>query len=237
MKKTAKGQSQAVHDISLILSCFDQETGEIGINEIAKKLGMYSSKIHRIVSSLESAGFLEKNPETRKYRIGLRFFETGMLYPIHSSLRKIVRTHAMDLANKFTTNVSLGIISKSIPKTAVILDRIQSPQSSIHAVQRVVTNVPLYASGVGKALLAFSDPEFITAYLKDVKLEKSTESTITDKKILQDEIQRIRKQGYALSRGELHPDLWSITTPIMGKNKLIASLSIVDAYKIVEKNM
>jgi len=232
-----KNQSQAVADISAILACFNQDTDEIGINEIARKLGLYSSKVHRIVSSLENEGFLEKNPITKKYRIGLRLFETGMLYTTHSSLRKIVRPHAMELANKFATNVSLAILSKTKPKTAVVIDRVQSPQSPFHPVQRVYANIPLYASALGKALLAFSEEKFLTSYLKQVTLEKSTESTITDKNVLQMEIKQIQKQGYAISKGELYPDTWSIAAPIRDTNGLVASLSIVDFFEKIDKNM
>lgn len=189
--KTPKGQSQAVVDISEILACLNHEMDEVGINEIAKKCGMYSSKVHRIVSSLEKKGFLEKNLATKKYRIGLRLFKMGMLYPIHSNLRKIVRPHAVELANKFTTNASLAIISKSKPKTAVIIDRVQSSESPIHTVQTVYTNIPLYASAIGKALLAFSEDNFFRSYIKEETLEKSTGSTITDKKLLHKEIQKI----------------------------------------------
>lgn len=234
--KAPKGQSQAVADISEILACFNHELDEVGINEIAKRCGMYSSKVHRIVSSLDKKGFLEKNPVTKKYRIGLRLFEMGMLYPIHSSLRKIVRPHAVELAKKFTTNASLAIISKSKPKTAVIIDRVQSSQSAIHAVQTVYANVPLYASAVGKALLAFSEDDFFPSYLEEVTLEKSTDSTITDRKILQNEIRQIKKQGYSISKGELYPSTWSIAAPVRDNKGLVASLSIVDTFEIVDKN-
>ena len=232
-----KGQSKAVTDISEILACFTHEMDELGISEIAKKLNMYSSKVHRILSSLEKTGFIEKNPVTRKYRIGLKLFEMGMLYPVHSSLRKIVYPHAMELANKFGTNVSLGIISKSVPQKAVIIDRVQSPQSSVHAVQRVYTNIPLYASAAGKALLAFSGDEFHRSYLKDVTLEKSTETTITNKRLLQNEIRRIRNQGYAISKGELHPNLWSVAAPIRDNQGLVAALGIVDSIQMFNKNL
>jgi DNA-binding IclR family transcriptional regulator len=66
---------------------------ERSVTEISKALGMLPSKVSRMIRTLESEGFFERNLETGKYRLGIEFFELGMVYIFNFPLRKIVWPH------------------------------------------------------------------------------------------------------------------------------------------------
>jgi DNA-binding IclR family transcriptional regulator len=230
-----KGQSKVVDSTCEILSCFSHDCEEIGVNALAKKLNMYPSKIHRILASLVNNGFLEKNPKTKKYRVGLRLFEMGLLFPLHSELRKIIRPHALELGKSFGTNVQLGILSKFDPRSVVVIDRILNLNTD-SAVLRIYSNVPLHASSVGKALLAFSEDGALEEILSKIELERFTDQTIVDEEVLREQIKEVRKNGYATDEGETVPNLYCIGAPIMGDQGVLAGISVSDTPEKITQN-
>jgi len=233
--KENKSQSVGARVVSEILNSFNGDSPEIGIAELARKLGMYPSKIHRVVSALERSGLLEKNAVTRKYKIGLRLFEIGNLYPVNLSMRRIARPHALELARAFETNVHLGIMSKSMPCSVVIIDRVINIQSENSFIQRVSFNVPIHSSSLGKALLAFSEDRLVRSILQRINFERFTSSTITDRGRFEKELRLVRNQGYAIDRGETHSDLYCIGAPIRDSSGVIAAISVSDFREKIQK--
>ena len=222
-------ESKTVLTIARIFALFSIEKEEIGVREASQILGIYPSSVYRLFSSLETCGFLEKNAN-KKYRLGQRIFEIGSLYPYHLSLRKIVQPHAEELARKYDAAAHLAIIRKHPPYSAIIIDRVNNLQSP-SLIHRVSLNVPLHSSGVGKALLAFLPLEKGEEVIKSLVLTKFTENTITDRSRLVLELKKIRKNGFATDRGELHPNVFCVGVPIFQNQKLVGSLSLSTSDK------
>ena len=85
---------KTLKDLARIISLFNTfQVEERSVTEISKALGMLPSKVSRMIRTLESEGFFERNLETGKYRLGIEFFELGMVYIFNFPLRKIVATH------------------------------------------------------------------------------------------------------------------------------------------------
>jgi DNA-binding IclR family transcriptional regulator len=232
--KKVKSESVAAKTIAEIIGCFSLNNEELGINEIARKLNYYPSKVHRILATMERYGFLDKIPTTKKYRIGLRFLQVGLLYPLNHPVIRITRPHAMEIAKNFTTNVSIGMLSKTKPYCAVIIDSFVNFDPTI-LLNRVTNNVSLHCSSLGKALLSFSEKEFADSIIQSIELKKFTASTITDRNELKKEIRNTRKRGYALDEGEVKPDQFCIGVPIRDSNGLVAAISISDRSGKVKK--
>ncbi len=225
--------SKTVYSVSQALSLFGIEKDEIGIREASQKLGMLPGSLHRLFTAMETVGFLEKTPN-RKYRLGERLFELGALFPLHSPLRKIVRPHAEDLARHFHLNVRVAIPSHLHPHYVITIDRIENLESH-PIVQRISLNVPIYCSGIGKAILAFSDPETQKLILKDIKLVRYTKSTITSLKELKAEIVKIRQNGYAIDRAEEYENVYCVAAPFFQNSKLVGSISLSESPQHMSK--
>jgi DNA-binding IclR family transcriptional regulator len=225
--------SKSVYSVSQLLSLFEIEKDEIGIREASHKLGMLPGSLHRLFASMETVGFLEKTPD-RKYRLGERLFELGALFPLHSPLRKVVRPHAEDLARRFQLNVRLAIPSHVHLHYVITIDRIENLESH-PLIQRISLNVPIYCSSVGKAILSFSDPETEKRILKDIKLVRYTKNTITSMKKLQAEIAQIRKNGYAVDRGEEYENVYCVAVPLFRNEKLVGALSLSESPERMKK--
>ena len=221
-----KDSSKAASYIIKILSSFSEDVEEIGVNETSKKLGIYPSSAQRLFTGLREGGILEQNPKTRKYRLGLKMFEMGLLFGHHLGIRRIARPHLEQLATRFDVNCHLGMLSGT---STTIIDRIHNLESS-SLIQRLSVNVPLYCSGVGKAILAFLPRYDQQGLLKRLKLVRYTKNTIVDKGGLRKELDWIAKHGYAMDRGELHVNIHCVAAPVLDKNSnVVAAISASDS--------
>jgi DNA-binding IclR family transcriptional regulator len=108
----------------------------------------------------------------------------------------------------------------------VCIERLESPQN-VRIVARIGRRLPLYAGSAGKAFLAFIPPERCESILELIDLVPFTKNTITDKEALRNELEIIRGQGYAFSRGEWTPEASGLAAPIFGQHEeVIAAISI-----------
>jgi DNA-binding IclR family transcriptional regulator len=184
---------------------------------------------------MEEVGFLERTTD-RRYRIGERLFEMGALFPHNHPLRKVVRPHAEELAQKFGTSVLLAIPSHRNPHLAVTIDHLQNWQSHF-SVQRLSLNVPLHCSSVGKVILAFSDEKMKKEAFKKAHLHRYTSRTIVSPKILQAELKKIKKEGLAIDRCEFYENVFGVAAPLLQNGKIVGAIGLTDSAKRMnEKN-
>ena len=221
--------SKTAWTLARLLSLFSPEKDEIGIREASQLLHVPPANLHRLFLSMEEAGLVEKTPE-RKYRIGERLFEIGTLFPHNHPLRRIVRPHAEELAQKFGTSVLLAIPSHRNPQWAVTIDHLQNWQSHF-AVQRLSLNVPLHCSSVGKVILAFSDEKMKREAFKKTHLHRYTSRTIVSPKILQAEIKKIKKEGFAVDRCEFYENVFGVAVPLLQNGKIVGALGLTDSSR------
>ena len=234
MVKMNSSESATVFTVAQILSLFSVSREEIGVHEVGSTLSISPSKVHRLLKSLDSCGFLEKNLH-HKYRLGDRIFSIGSLYPLHYPLRKIVRPHLEELAKSTGTGieeVQFGILSKQQPYSAILLDRITN-LSSANSVNRIVLNLTLHSTAIGKALLAFTEEKMLENILKEAVLKRYTKYTITDVKSLVSELKKIRENGIAWDKKETHDDSLCAAVPLFKGSVCVGAIGI----KAIPANM
>lgn len=210
-----------------VMMLFYKEKRELGVSEIAEYLGMYKSTVHRILTTLERRGFIQKNSRNNKYWLGIKVFSLGMLYAKEMKLRDIARPHLSRLAEKFKETTHLAVIdfNREEGPEVVVLEKIQKAQF-LSMTPPVGSSSPAYCSAMGKILLAYSDPETVEKILKK-PLKRYTQNTITDYNKLLKELKKIRQQGYAVDNEELEVGLTCFAAPVYDfENKVIASISL-----------
>jgi IclR family transcriptional regulator, KDG regulon repressor len=228
--------SKAVFTISKILSLFSSEKDEIGVREVSKILTESPGSIFRLLSSMQACGLLQKNIN-RKYQLGVELFKVGILYPIHSPLRKVVRPHAEDLAKILHTNVQLAIPSNKPTHPGIIIDRIINLDDPFYHSKPFILEVPLYCSALGKSILAFLPSGVKQEALKKLVLLRHTKNTITQKKVLKEHLKKIQKNGFSIDRGELFENVFCVSVPLFYNTKIMGALSVSDTLgRISEKN-
>lgn len=216
---------KTLEDLSRILSLFnDFEVDELSITQISKALRMTPSKVSRMVGTFGEDGFFKKNLETGKYRLGIRFFELGLICAFHFPLRKIIRPHIEQMAKENKVTASWGILRDS---KVITIDRIQNLNIDLLA-YRITLNIPIHSTSIGKILLAYLSEEEQVRILRSVVLTKFTNATIVDENLIIEHLKVIRERGYAVDEGETQEDLNCIAAPIKsGNGDTVAGIDLI----------
>jgi len=193
------------------------------VTDIAKELGLAKSTVSRLVSTLASEGFLEKDPETLEYRLGLGVLALSGVLTHHLEIHKEA---APVLTNVVATTKETAHIAILDGFETVYIDK----EEGVHQAKMKTylgKRNPTHAVSSGKVLLAFSSEEFIDAYIEN-GLSGFASCTITDPDKLKNVLKRIRVDDYALSYAEFSDDIASIAAPIRDyTGKVVAAITVV----------
>jgi DNA-binding IclR family transcriptional regulator len=206
-----------------ILDLLGANKAEMGSSEIAARLNLHKSTIHRLLVALERNRFVEKNPLTAKYHLGWHVFELGMMAVSRLDFLSVARPYLEALVKKTRETAHMGILSSGelLSILSVEADR------SLRLPATVGRRSPLYCTSQGKAILAFSADEMVGQYVRSTHFKAFTPNTITKISRFREELELIRRRGYSIDNEELEPDLRCIGAPVFDhKGSVIAGVSI-----------
>lgn len=219
-----------------ILDYIGSNDNDVRLTEISKALDINKSTLHSIISTLEQADYIRQNKDTRRYSLGNRVFELGKVYEGDMPLTKIARPFLETLAEEFDETVQLGVLSEG---KVLYIDTVESS----HTLRMTCTTgetSKLHCSATGKVLLAYCKQNCLTKVL-DEKLESYTPNTISDKSKLKEELEKIKRQGYAFDKEEAEVGLNCVAVPVKDHtDKVVATIGIsapvsrVSEEKLVE---
>lgn len=182
----------------------------IKLKDLEEKFQISSANLEKILETLIIRGYLDYNKRKKIYSLGIKNFELGHSYLFHTEIRKQAKPFLQMIAQEFKENVYLAIRSGF---EIVYIDSYEVPRNVV-VKSRVGRLLPMYASASGKVHLAFMDKEDLDEFFKEVKLEKFTENTITNKSELLQELQEVRKNGYAIDNEEWEKEVRCISVPV-----------------------
>jgi IclR family KDG regulon transcriptional repressor len=198
-------------------------TEEMSITEISAAIGLNKGAVFRFISTLRSIGYITQNPVNEKYRLTIKLFEVGSR--VVTRINEVLEAHTVmeQLAQKTNETVHLAVLNNG---NVVYLDKIDS-KHVLRIFSRVGNQAPCYCTGLGKVLLAWLSDKEIGKSVKEKKMIKFTETTITSLSALKEELQKIRGQGYAIDNQEHEHGIHCIAVPIRNRaGKVIAAISI-----------
>jgi IclR family transcriptional regulator, acetate operon repressor len=204
--------AQAIERSIAILRCFAGGAGDRGISDIAAQVQLGPSTVHRIVRALCDGGLLVQNPDTERYHLGPTTALLGQ-FAVDQLGFEGARRELEALVGATGESVNLGVRQAA---DVLVVMRIESAQP-LRFHQEPGSRVPLHASAMGKALLAFSDstPADAVAALPD--LARVTGNTITNRRRLTEELERVRAQGYALNDEERNVGVRAAAAPVLDR--------------------
>lgn len=203
------GTSQTVSRALAILRVFDRDRRELGVTEIGEILGLPKTIAFRLIQTLRQHDFLEQNPETLKYRIGIGAFEVGSLFK-GSTFEAEAAPFMRRLVDDTGYTAQLAVLHDI---DMVIIARMEGHGPLRYGVS-VGERRPLHSSAVGKAALSALPESRVDALLDRARLEKRTPNTITDRRRLGIQLAEIRAQGYAVNWEEHTVGVASIAAPV-----------------------
>jgi len=205
-----------------VLSAFSIETPELGVTEIGNLLKSHKSSISRILLTLMSEGFVEKNPVTGKYRLGLKLVDLGNRVLGRFDLRDLAGPFMEELAKNTREIIHLSVLDKN---EIVYLDK-RGEEQTLTVATRIGGRNPAHASAMGKVLLSGLPPEDLSSVLAIAPLTRFTENTITATSRLLKELKKVRKQGFAVDNEEAFLGIRCVAAPITdSQGKIIAAIS------------
>ncbi|MCE5282334.1 MAG: IclR family transcriptional regulator [Deltaproteobacteria bacterium] len=206
-----------------IMKCIANEKGSLKASDFAAHLRLDRSTVYRILLSLESCGFIEKDEDTGGYTTGIAAFEFGNVYVSNMNFIKKSRPVMLDLSVQVQEAVHLGVLSGT---EMVVVDKVDSPRS-VGMICKIGHKAPGYCTAMGKVLLANRPEDELAAIVQTIELKPFTKGTITSRKRFMEEMKMIRTQGYAFDDREHEEDVECIAAPIMDHHgHVIAAVSI-----------
>jgi len=222
--------SRSLERALAILNLFDCHKTEWGISEISRELDLSKSTVHSLVKTLEQHSFLQM-AGNGKYALGIKVYELGRTYSGNIRLNSAAEPMINWLSRKYNESVHLAVLAGN--KAVFIINNHAGREGS--RFPRAGAEVFAHCTAVGKALLAFQDAEIIEKYLRNEPLVPLTASTISDPEVLRLELDKIRKQGFAVDREEALCGVACVAAPIFSVSRqVIAAMSVSgNAQKIL----
>jgi DNA-binding IclR family transcriptional regulator len=224
MSKEPKSGLEAVDRFMNILNEFSIRNPELGVTELATKLGVSKSTVSRNLTALAAWDLVEQDPVSRKYRLGMKLFQLGNLVDRVMLLQHRAHPIMQNLADSVEEAVSL-IVKRG--NFGVVIHQAQS-RRWVNLSLPDGGSLPLHAGSASKTLLAFCPLDEQESYLELSSLEKYTSNTLVKPAEIRSELEKIRSAGYAISNGEVNYGFTSISVPVWDNSyKLLAALSII----------
>ena len=192
-----------------VIDCFAQRESW-SLTELTGHLGLNKATVFRILHTLQESGYLSKDEDTGRYRLGMRFYSLGTTAVRHEQLKWQALPPLMNLAESTGETVYVGILYEGDAVCVQIVDGTELVRMHSFVGKRS----PAHASALGKVLLAHMPDAEVDAYAATYGLKRLTDNTITDPARFREELRRIREQGYALDAEEMAPGLRCIGAPI-----------------------
>ncbi len=205
-----------------LLQLFSESPQGLTAKQVAVRSRLPVSTVHRFLTNLEGAGFLNCSDDSL-YHLGIACFAIGQSALAQLDIRRVSLPYLQEL-NRLTRE-TIHLTVRHGP-AAVYVEKLDSTEQ-LRIYSRIGAVVPLYCTAVGKIMLAYMPEEEQRRLLAQLSLKRLTPNTVTNLQQLEAELSRIRKNGYAcdLEEHELH--IRCVAAPIWDHSGQVnASLSV-----------
>jgi DNA-binding IclR family transcriptional regulator len=203
-----------------VLECFATD-GELGVSDIARRLGVAKSTAHRLLQTLVSRGFVEQDRESGLYRLGIHIYELGTLALARNALRHVALPTLRQVAA--TTGLTVNLAVPDGPDV-VFVERIENTDG-VRILGNVGRRLPGHTTSSGKSIAAFN-PQADQAR-RTVGFPPRVGRTVRTEADWDRCLAQVRKDGYAVSTSESFDGTSSVAVPILDhRGVAIASISV-----------
>lgn len=224
----------SVANAARMLKQFSSNERDLGVTELAQRLGLGKSTVHRLLTTLTEQRFIEQDPVSGRYRLGIAAFELGAAASSPTDLHQAVLMPMSVLRVRTGETVQTAVLDG---RQVVYVERLESPHT-LRLFLEVGTRNHAHCTGSGKCLLAYLDERQLDLILEGWRLPKKTPHTITDPVRLRAQLKEIRARGWADNLHESEVGVISVAAPIRNpSNQVIASLSVAGPAERLEPHL
>lgn len=223
--KESSGPSGAVQSIERALDVLELLAAHQGLtlSEVAEKVALSPSTVHRVLRTLEQRGVVECDPTAQSWHIGAATFRLGAAFMARTGLVERARPVLRRLMEHTGETTNLGVLNG---RSVLIMCEVETHQT-IRAIVPPGTLSSIHASAIGKVLLAYSTPKTFARLMADTQLQRFTANTLIAPEALQADMTRIRARGFAFDDEERTPGMRCIAAPVFDvAGEVVAGISV-----------
>ncbi len=195
----------------------------LSLLELADTLGYPKSTIHHMLSTFIPYDYVAQDPESRKYRLGFKFLSVSKTILDNLDIRKIAHQHLRELHQKCNEAVHLYILQNGY---LVCVDKIQEPMGGLSLATYIGFRTDPHAAASGKVLLSELSRKTIEEIYKDRPLRVYGKNAITSFSQLMEELENVKKQGYAIDNEEYYEGARCVAAPVRAGGRIQAAVSV-----------
>lgn len=203
-----------------VLTVFNHEKPEMQLSEVAAATKLSPAAARRCLNTLVQLGYVGQHG--RRFLLRPKVLEFGSAFLGSMNLEQVATPHLQKLRDETGDSSSLAVLSESDVLYLVHV----STNRRIRLGAGVGTRFPVYATSLGRVLMAYQPEELVNAYLENVDLRPLTEYTLTAREDLQARFSEIRRRGYDTAQDELDYGIISISVPVFDhRNRVAAAIN------------
>ena len=207
-QKTIQSVDRAVR----ILKALGEHPGRLGLSDLADRVGLAKTTVHGLLRTLQDHGLVEQHAESDKYQLGPELLQLGNSYLDLNELRSHALAWSEQLAMQSGEAVRVGVPHSD---AALVVHHVFRPDASLQVLE-VGALLPLHATALGKALLAYLDDDFV-ADLVAGGPARLTGHTHVSAAALRRDLAEVREIGYAVEREEALLGEGGVAAPIFDR--------------------
>jgi IclR family transcriptional regulator, pca regulon regulatory protein len=219
--------SQSLERGLLILSSFSEVRPVLGIADLARTVGLNKSTTYRYVATLAKLGYVQQDPDTKKYSLGPRVVDLGFAAINSMEITRVAAQYLQALSDETGYTVSMAVLDGP---DIVYVERRRSGRANNFAMGlnlHVGSRLPAYCTSMGKVLLAYHEPAALRVLLDRTDLARRGPKTITAREQLMAALGRVRQSGIAVNDEELAAGLRSVAAPVRDRTgRVVAAVNI-----------
>jgi IclR family KDG regulon transcriptional repressor len=222
--RSETGSSKSLQKALRILIYMGDHGPALGVTQLASGLSLNKTTVHRLLNAMEKYDLIERNPESDRYRLGLKLHELGTRAVESRTLRTEAHRFLLELSRASHETVSLAVPG---PGGVLCLDRVDSRDSIITVRTPVGARFPAHCTAAAKAILAFLPEEEVDAILSIMGLTSYTAHTMTTVAEVKKNLREVAQRGYALDSQETERGLSGAAAPVWSRDgRVIAAVGM-----------
>jgi IclR family KDG regulon transcriptional repressor len=215
---------QSIERVFDILELLSHESKGLNLTKIGTSLDLHKSTVHRLLSVLKKRGYIEKEEESGRYRLGPGFVELASLFLNNIEFKTEAEPHLRQLSQITGQTVFLATLQG---REVVYLDKVEQ-YNSLRKYSVVGQRRPIYCTALGKALVMHRSMAELKELLKDIPFEKFTPNTHPDLDSLLEDLDACRDRGWTADNEEFEPNTHCLGAPVFDyRGSTVAAVSAV----------
>jgi DNA-binding IclR family transcriptional regulator len=217
-----------------ILSCFNHSELALSLTQIADRVGMNMSTVHRLLGTLENKHFVRRSKTTGLYHLSFRFVEMASLVLQELDLQRWAQPYLQRLSSECGETVDLAVLDG----TQVIYLQVVEGAQRVKIAAAMGQRLPAHCTASGKAFLAYLPDEQVSKILS-ADLTRYTRNTAVSLPAVYESLRVTRERGFAISEREYEEDISAVAAPILDANGYpLAVIAIAGpSYRLTQERM